>query len=158
MFKKHKENPVGAFACAAGKGLFAGVVATVSMTLAQMVQMKLTGRKGSDTPARAATKVLGVSASTEENKGRFNNLVHFSYGTAWGSVRGILSSVGLKGTWATILHFLAIWITGLVLLPSIKVSSVPWKWGLMGIITDGFFHIIYAVSAALTFNLIDRRK
>ena len=62
MFKKQKKNPVGAFACAAGKGLFAGFVATVTMTLAQMVEMKLTGRKGSDTPARAATKVLGVSA------------------------------------------------------------------------------------------------
>ena len=43
-----------------GKGLFAGVAGTAAMTVSSTLEMKLSGRPASQTPAEAAEKVLQV--------------------------------------------------------------------------------------------------
>lgn len=152
-----EKNIAGVIACAVGKGLFCGFAATAIMTLAQQIEMKITGRSGSDTPARAGSKFLGVTP-VEEKKNRFNNMVHFFYGTVWGVVQGFLAVFGLTRMAGAFLHFIIMWITGMILLPSLKVSTPPWKWGLKGIATDGFFHVVYAAGAALVYGWLDRRR
>ncbi|MFW5813779.1 MAG: hypothetical protein ACOCXC_05555, partial [Fibrobacterota bacterium] len=124
-----EENPLGRVACAFGKGLFCGLAATAVMTLAQQIEMKITGRSGSDTPARAGATVLGVTPDSEEKKGRFNYMVHFFYGTVWGVAQGVLSLFGFTRTVAALFHFISMWVTGMIILPLLKASSPPWKWG-----------------------------
>lgn len=74
------------------------------MTVSSTLEAKLRGREPSTTPARAASKVLGVAPVDEQGERRFNNLVHWGYGTGWGSVRGVLGAVGLGGVPATLAH------------------------------------------------------
>lgn len=50
----------GDVAAAVGKGLLAGLVGTVAMTLSSTAEAKLRGRGSSSAPADAAAKVLGV--------------------------------------------------------------------------------------------------
>lgn len=152
------ENPLGVLACVIGKGLFCGFAATALMTLAQQIEMKITGRSGSDTPARAGSKVLGVTPDSEEKKGRFNYMVHFFYGTVWGTVQGILSLLGFSRAVAALFHFISMWVTGMIILPLLKASSPPWKWGAKGIATDGFFHVVFALSAAWVYGWLDRKR
>lgn len=64
-----------------GKGLFAGLAGTVAMTVSSTIEMKLSGREASTTPAQAAEKVLDVEPPDEEAEARFSNLVHWGYGT-----------------------------------------------------------------------------
>lgn len=60
-----------------GKGLFAGVAGTAAMTVSSTLEMKLSGRAASETPAEAAEKVLDVEPKDEGAEERFSNLVHW---------------------------------------------------------------------------------
>lgn len=80
---------VGALMSAVGRGLLAGLAGTAAMTLTQLMEMKLTGRAPSATPAEAAGKVLGVQPRGPREKVRFANIVHWAYGTTWGALRGV---------------------------------------------------------------------
>jgi hypothetical protein len=64
-----------------GKGMFAGVAGTAAMTVSSTLEMKLSGRPASQTPAEAAEKVLQVEPVSEDAEARFSNLVHWGYGT-----------------------------------------------------------------------------
>lgn len=142
--------------CAIGKGLIAGFAGTVAISAAQVVEMRMTKRKSSNTPVDAAGKVLGVAPTSDENAAKFNNMVHWFYGTVWGLPRGFLELTGLRGVIAGTIHFLGIWIGGMILLPALKVSSPPWKWGAKSIVMDGLLHIVYAVGAGIVYGLIGR--
>ncbi len=155
---KHEEKQNNIIACLFGAGIIAGIVGTGVITFAQMIEMKITGRKPSDTPAQAGAKVLGVEPKSEQDKQRFNNLVHWFYGTAWGMFRVDLFFLGLVRLPATFIHFLGIWIGGMILLPQLKVSSPPWKWGWKAVLIDGLLHLIYAAGAGITFDFLIKRK
>ena len=79
---------IGDIAADFGKGLFAGVAGTAAMTVSSTLEMKLSGRGASQTPAEAAEKVLDVEPKDEETEARFSNLVHWGYGTAWEACAG----------------------------------------------------------------------
>ncbi len=100
---------IGDVAADFGKGLFAGLAGTAAMTVSSTLEMKLSGRPASQTPAEAAEKVLDVEPEDEGSEARFSNLVHWGYGTAWGGVRGLLASTGLPGPAATAAHLGLVW-------------------------------------------------
>ena len=87
---------LGDVAANVGKGLLAGVVGTAVMTVSSTLEMKIRGRQGSSAPANAAAKVLGVEPKGEAEEARFSNLVHWSYGTSWGAVRGLIGAAASK--------------------------------------------------------------
>lgn len=68
-------KPVGKFGSAIGKGLLAGLAGTVAITVPQMIEMKITRRKGSTVPADAVTKALDIKATTEADKKKFSQQV-----------------------------------------------------------------------------------
>ena len=55
---------LGEIAASVGKGLFAGVAGTAAMTVSSTLEMKIRDRQVSNTPAEAASKVLGVDEPT----------------------------------------------------------------------------------------------
>lgn len=142
---------------AIGKGLVAGLVGTAAMTVSSTVEMKLRGRGGSDAPAQAAGKVLGVEPTGEKEKKRFSNVIHWSYGTGWGIARGLIGEAGLRGLPASAVHFAAIWGTALNMLPALEVAPPPQKWGAEEIAIDAFHHAVYAAAAGAAYDAIERQ-
>ena len=143
-----------------GRGLLAGFMGTVAITAAQTIEMKITKRGASDSPVQAAGKVIGFEPKGEggdevKNKERLNNMVHFSYGTMWGEVRALISSLGFKGWKATGLHFAAVWGTAMMMLPALKVAPPVKEWGAKAIVIDGLLHAVYAVAAGLVYDTTD---
>ncbi|MBA3262294.1 MAG: hypothetical protein H0T69_07490, partial [Thermoleophilaceae bacterium] len=110
---------LGDTAAAVGKGLFAGAVGTAAMTASSSLEAKLRDRGASSAPADAAAKVLGIRPRDEAGKQRFSNVVHWSYGTSWGAVRGLLHAAGLDGGKAVLPHFTAVWGSAQVMLPTL---------------------------------------
>jgi len=53
---------LGDLGCVVGPGLLAGLAGTAAVTISQAVEMDLTGRQPSSTPAEAVEKVLGIRA------------------------------------------------------------------------------------------------
>lgn len=142
---------------AIGKGLLAGAIGTVAMTVSSTAESKLRDRSASTAPADAAGKVLGVEPRDDAGEQRFSSLVHWAYGTGWGAVRGLIGAVGLDGSTATAAHLAAVWGTEQVVLPTLDVSPPGWEWGGEEIAIDGFHHLVYATATSLAYRWLDRR-
>src|ERR1051326_8607470 len=113
---------IGRVAADVGVGLAAGLAGTAAITASTMLESKLRGRGESQAPAEAAQKVLGVEATSEQNKARFSTLVHWAYGAGWGGVRGLLDAVGLSPVAATAAHAALLWGTEQAMLPAMKLD------------------------------------
>ena len=141
-----------------GKGLFAGLAGTAAMTVSSTLEMKMSGRAASETPAQAAEEVLDVRPNDEESEARFSNLVHWGYGTGWGSVRGLLDSAGLSGPAATLAHLGLVWGAEQVILPALNVSAPVFRYGGKATATDLLHHTVYAAATGLAYSYLDRSQ
>lgn len=148
---------LGATAAAVGKGLAAGVAGTAAMTVSSTLEAKLRGRQPSTTPARAASKVLGVAPVDEQGEKRFNNLVHWGYGTGWGGARGLLGAVGLRGTPAAMAHLGAVWGAEQVVLPATGAAPPATQWGAKEVAVDLWHHLVYVAATSAVYAWLDRR-
>jgi hypothetical protein len=149
---------IGDIAANVGKGLFAGVAGTAVMTVSSTLEMKLSGRGASQTPAEAAEKVLKVEPEDEGAEAQFSNLVHWGYGTGWGAVRGLLASAGLSGPVATAAHLGLVWGAEQVVLPTLDVSAPVFKYGSKATATDLLHHVVYATATGLAYSYLDRSQ
>jgi hypothetical protein len=147
---------LGDSAAAVGKGLFAGAAGTVAMTVSSTLEAKLRDRGSSYAPADAAGKVLGVQPRDEAGEARFSTVVHWSYGTSWGAVRGLLHAAGVHGPGAAAAHFAAVWGSAQVMLPALDVAPPPWKSPPQEILIDAFHHAVYAAFTSLAFAVLQR--
>jgi hypothetical protein len=148
---------IGRLACAVGQGLLAGAAGTAAMTLSSSLEAKLRDRGASSAPSEAAGKVLGVQPRDPERQARFSTAVHWSYGTAWGAVRGLIAVVGLSGARATAAHFAAVWGSSLVMLPTLDVAPPPWEQGAAELGVDAFHHLVYAGATSLAWSALESR-
>jgi hypothetical protein len=147
---------LGDVAADVGKGLFAGLLGTVAMTISSTAEMKIRGRPASNAPAVAAGKVLGVEPKDEEGEARFSTLVHWGYGTGWGVVRGLVGTAGLEGPAAAAAHFGAVWGAEQVMLPALNVAPPFWTWGAKEVGIDAFHHLVYATATSVAYSVLDR--
>jgi hypothetical protein len=147
---------LGYIAESVGKGLFAGLAGTVAMTVSSSIESKLRERGASSAPADAAGKVLGVQPRDPDGKARFSNVVHWSYGTSWGAVRGMLHAAGLDGAKANTAHFAAVWGSAQVMLPALDVAPLPWDSELKEVALDAFHHAVYAAATGVAFAALDQ--
>lgn len=134
---------------AIGRGMVAGLIGTAVMTIAQMIEMQMSGRESSDTPYKAVKKVFGIKAESEEDKETITNLTHIAYGTMWGIPRALLAEFGAGGIAGTLTHFGAVWGTELTMLPSMHVMKPVTEWKPKAISEDMLFHGIYAITTGL---------
>ncbi|MBF9255592.1 hypothetical protein I2I11_20000 [Pontibacter sp. 172403-2] len=142
---------------AIGCGIIAGLAGTAVMTVAQMIEMKITGRPPSDTPYKAVSKVLGIEAKSDEDKEKLSNIIHWMYGSAWGIPRGLLAASGAEGAAGTGAHFAAVWGTEIVMLPSLGVAEPITKWKPKAIVQDILFHAVYAVTVGFVADALTSR-
>jgi len=147
---------LGDTAAAVGKGLFAGAAGTAAMTVSSTLEAKLRDRGSSSAPADAAGKVLGVQPRDEAGEARFSNIVHWSYGTSWGAVRGLLHAAGVDGSAATALHFSAVWGGAQVMLPALDVAPPAWETPVQEVAIDALHHAVYAIATGVAFAALQR--
>lgn len=150
----HERTVLGELGAAIGKGLIAGLAGTVAISISQAIEMRITKRKASDTPARAAEKLfdIGPEPGAEE---AFSNEVHYTYGTLWGTARGLLAVCGIRGFVATAAHFSAIWGTALVAETELELAPPVDEWKNQEFVMSIVHHLVYATVAGLVYDAID---
>ena len=149
---------VGAFGAALGKGLIAGLVGTAAITLSQTIEKKITGKPTSFAPGDAASKALDIEASKMEARKKFSDEVNWVYGTSWGSARGMLSLLGIKGLPATAIHWAAIFYTAITIEPDFEVAPPINEWSKKDLTLFALHHVIYAATAGFVFDAINDNK
>jgi hypothetical protein len=128
------------------------------MTVSSTIEQKLRGRAASTAPADAAAKVLGIKEfPSEMAKNAFSTAVHWSYGTGWGAIRGLLRAVGLSPVAATGAHFSAVWGSEQVMLPALQVAPPVTMWAGEDIAIDGWHHLVYVTATGVTYELLNGR-
>lgn len=152
--KSHERTILGSIGAAIGKGLIAGFAGTVAISISQAIEMKIRSRKPGDTPAKAAEKIFDIDPDLGNEK-TFSQQVHYTYGTLWGSARGILSLVGITGFAATAVHFAALWGTAVVTETELDLAPPIDEWKTEDILIDIFHHAVYVTAIALVYKAID---
>lgn len=139
-----------------GKGLFAGALGTAAMTGSSTLEQKLRDRDASSAPADAAGKVLGVQPRDPAGAARFASVVHWSYGTSWGALRGMIAAAGLRGAKANLAHFAAVWGAAQVMLPALDVAPPLSQSPPHEIAIDAFHHLVYATATGAAYAALER--
>jgi hypothetical protein len=139
-----------------GRGLVAGFAGTAAMTISSTLEARLRGRAASSAPARATAKVLGIKEFEDDlAKARFSDLSHWSYGTGWGVLRGLLSALGLSQRAATVAHGAAVYGAAQVTLPALEIAPPAIFWPKEEIAIDAFHHAVYAAATGAAFALLE---
>jgi hypothetical protein len=73
-----QSDPTRISAAAIVRGLCAGLAGTAAMSLSQRIEMALTGRGPSATPAEALCLLLGIEARTEAQEQRLAEEAHWA--------------------------------------------------------------------------------
>ncbi len=135
-----------------GVGIMAGLAGTIAITVSQMIEVQITERKASTGPADAVEKTLDIKPKPGTKK-RLSQEVHWTYGTLWGTVRGILSALGMNKWVATGVHFGAITGTAMAMAPLEGQKPVK-EWSAKDVGIDLLHHAVYAIAAGLVFDAI----
>jgi hypothetical protein len=137
------------------RGVVAGAAGTAAMTAAQTAYYKATGAEPSNTPAEAAKKLFRGVLEREPPLADepLNNVMHWTYGTSWGALLGLAAAGRRPGT--GVAYGLSVWSASLVHLPAMGLAPPIWKWDPKSIATDVGFHLVYGVSAASAYKLLD---
>ncbi len=138
-----------------GRGLLAGLVGAVAMTISSTLEMRLRRRPPSSAPADAAGKVLGVQPRDDAGKQRFATLVHYAYGSAWGLARAAIGAAFCAAAGRRrrssiaepLAHFAAVWGASLVMLPALGIAKPFWRWGAKEVAIDALHHTVYVTAA-----------
>src|SRR4051794_40812936 len=102
-------------AASMGGAVLAGVAGTAVMTAFQKyVEMPLTRRPESFTPAELAEKVLHVRPGTQQGRRRLNLAAHYAIGGLWGAAYGVAALAGLRGQRAANTVFAVVYGGGLL--------------------------------------------
>lgn len=158
-----------------GRGLVAGMVGTLAITLAGALEQKLKGVKpatdesASDSPVirfiyilhepwlfagDALGQVLGVRPLDDAGKRRLGIASHWLYGTSWGAGLGLLHLAGVRGPLAMGAMLVGQLSAEFVAMPAAKFFPPPSEWGRAAITSSVIDHTAYALAAGAAFDFL----
>ena len=144
-----------------GRGLIAGFVGAVAMTIASTLEMKLRKRPASSAPADAAGKVLGIEPSGRKGQAALLEprplRVRQRVGTrARGDPGGVLRRrrAGARRSRSRSRTSPLVWGVGLAMLPALGITKPFWRWGTKEIAIDALHHTVYAAAADGAYRLL----
>lgn len=136
------------------RGLIAGVAGTAAMSLSQKIEMALTGRSPSATPAEALCLLLGFETRTEAEEQRLAEEAHWAYGTAWGL--GHTLTRPLPEPARSLVYLGAVWGAGTGLLTSTGLAPPPTQWTMQSLLSDIAHHAVYVGVGSLVYHALGR--
>jgi hypothetical protein len=159
-------TPLGAIA----RGLLAGVAGTGAMTAYQKALSRASNDESDDTPsedpwqdapapAQVAKRVLEGVFHVEVTPAQIPllaNVMHWAYGTAWGSAYGVLQ--GTLRTRALLLgpaFGAGVWAASYAALVPMGIYRPPWRYAPNELAMDLSYHLVYGTGAALAYEALD---
>jgi hypothetical protein len=140
---------------ALARGMVAGAVGTIAMTLSERLEMAVTGRGASQVPGEVgAHLLLGQDPDAPSDVQRLNSPVHWVHGIGMGALRGMLDVGGVQGPTATAAHFALFWCGDAMLYRGLGISDVPWRWSSDELASDVLHKGVYAVVSGAVYDTL----
>ena len=118
----HTPNTKTSMAGDLGRGALAGLVGTAAMTVAQGVEMRLSGRPPSMVPGQVASKLLFLKPRKKDLP-KVSIRMHWAHGIAQGTLRAVVGrTTGLTGPSAGAAHFGMMWTSDAALYRMLGIS------------------------------------
>ena len=149
---------MGVFGRGAVRGMVAGAVGVVTMTLAEKLEQRLTGRPDSYVPARTLERLLGLPERPREQPRSLNLLMHFGQGVLLGSVRGIMAEGGLRGPWSSAMFTVVRLTNDQTLENATGVGAPPWTWPRRELLVDLGHKAVYGFATGLVADRLAARS
>ena len=137
--------------------LIAGFLGTVVMTITQLIEIFITKRKSSNSPALAFSKIFGIDFDklSEKSKTTLTYVIHFTYGTILALAVYVLYLLGIQNTIYLIAVYSLITVPqSWIMIPLLKMGPAFWKWGVSSVLKDAFHHLVLAISTVLIFLIL----
>lgn len=140
---------------AVARGMLAGAVGTIAMTISERLEMAVTGREGSQVPGEVAAHLLpGKDPGTPSDVEQLNTPMHWAHGIGMGAVRGLLDVGGVTGPAATAAHFALLWGSDATLYRALGVADVPWRWSADELAADVLSKGVYAAVTGAVYDAL----
>ena len=129
---------------AAARGLAAGAVGTVVMTLGEKLEQALTSRPDSFVPAHTLERLLGLAHKPDQDRVWLNWAMHYGQGALLGAVRGLMAERGIRGPVGSHLFMNLRLLNDQTLENATGVGAPPWTWPLNEQVVDLLHKGVYA--------------
>jgi hypothetical protein len=140
------------------RGMVAGAVGTIAMTLSERLEMTVTGREASQVPGEVGAHLVpGKDPGTPSDVERLNGPVHWAHGISKGGLRGLLDVAGIQGSQATAAHFALVWGGDAVLYRALGIADVPWRWSGEELSSDVLHKGVYAAVTGAVYDALTGR-
>jgi hypothetical protein len=140
---------------ALSRGMVAGAVGTIAMTVSERLEMEVSGREASQVPGEVGAHLLpGQDPGSPADVARLNAPVHWMHGISMGAVRGALDVAGLRGAEASVAHFLLLWSGDAALYRALGVADVPWRWEADELASDVLHKGVYAAATGAVYDAL----
>ena len=140
---------------AVSRGMAAGAIGTVAMTVSQRLEMAVTGRAGSQVPGQVGAHLVpGKNPGSPADVAQLNSAVHWTHGIAMGAVRGALDVAGLSGPRASLAHLAIVWGGDAALYRTLGIAELPWHWSAADLATDMTHKGVYAAVTGATYDAL----
>ena len=137
------------------RGLVAGAAGTTAMTVSQLIEMRLTGRGGSDVPGQVAQELSGIKPSDPKARAAMSTGMHWAHGITGGAVRAAIGTAGATGPLAAALLFGGLWGLDASLYKALGIADSPWRWSGDELATDLFHKGLYSVVTSALYDSLD---
>lgn len=145
---------------AVGVGVVAGAVGTVALTVAERLEMRVSGRAPSTVPGQVGASLTGHDPAADPALvERLNPAVHWAHGIGLGAVRGGLDRAGLSPLAATLAFYPMVFGGDAALYRALGIARAPWHWTRGELATDLFGKGVLAFATSAAYVLIkDARR
>lgn len=136
----------------------AGLAGVVVMTLTEKVEQRLTGRPSSYVPARTMERIAGMREATGAQAFMRNWAMHAGQAILLGGVRGVMARAGLRGPWATGMHWVLRLTNDQTLENATGVGAPPDTWPRQELAIDLLHKGSYAVATGAVADVLASRS
>ena len=143
---------------ALSRGMVAGAIGTIAMTVSERLEMAVSGREASQVPGQVGAHLLpGQDPDSSADVARLNAPVHWAHGISMGALRGALDMAGVRGPEASIAHFLLLWGGDAALYRALGVADLPWRWDADELASDVLHKGLYAMTTGAVYDALAGR-
>ncbi len=136
-------------------GLAAGAIGTVALTLAEQLEMKITGREASDVPGQVGVKLTGGDPDADpERVEQLGPIVHWAHGIGLGAVRAGLDRAGLGPVAASLAFAPLVFGGDAALYRALGIAPAPWRWTRSELGADLFGKGVLAFATSAAYILL----
>ncbi len=141
--------PLRRLATAVAAGTAAGLAGSLALSGTEWLEQKIIGRDHGHVGAEFVEKTTGAEPQTNDEVRLLDNAVHYSYGAAWGALRGAMGAFGIGGVPGFLLHWLGVDVAAKLFLPFFGLAPTIDKRRPRNLLIDTAHHGIYALAVGL---------